>query len=914
MKLPLSSFMFLHLPSIILLSLFHPLLADETFPLKRPACDSNERLALSQFKESLTVAKFACRDPKVASWELHGVEGDCCSWDGVECDSSTGHVIGLNLSSSCLYGSINSTSSLFHLVHLQKLDLSINDFNYSEIPPAIANLSRLTYLKLSNSSFSGQIPSELSQLSNLSILDLSYNVDLFSGGKLIELTNPNLRSLVHNLTSLEQLYLDDVIVSPEALKTLANFSSLKTLSLQYCGLFGEFPPGIFQLPNLQFLDIENNQNLTRIIPEFHSSSPLRSLKLGRTGFSGELPASIGNLNSLNVLDMSYCNFYGSIPSSFASLTQLSSLGLSSNQLTGTLPSWLMNLTNLKRLYLSSNKFQGSIPATISNLRNLEYLDLAANNFTGTVEMDMFLRLRNLTLLLLSFNNLSLILKPSTSVVQKFLVLGFGSCNLTEFPSVLLNQNELQWLDLSYNNIHGLVPKWIWNSSKKTLGYLNLGHNVLTGFEQSPTYLPWSALKIINLQSNNLKGSIPIPPKSTKVYLASDNELTGRIPESICDLNELDTLDLSYNNLSGLLPPCFSNFSSSLSILKLRRNGFHGSIPLAFTRDSNLKMIDLSENQLQGQVPRSLANCSILEHLDLSGNQINDTFPSWLGNLVHLKVVILRANQFHGVINSPELETNLGFPALQIIDLSHNAFSGALPSNYFRTWKAMTFVDMQTLQYMKAHKSVYMESCGWLYDFHYSFVLMNKGTETAYDRIQEFLIAIDLSSNRFEDEIPEVIGNLKSLHSLNLSSNILSGRIPASLGNLKMLESLDLSHNKLSGQIPQELAQLKSLAVFDVSYNHLTGGIPQGEQFGTFNASSFYENSGLCGNPLPHACGRSENSPRTTAIEEDGGSKFEVDWRIVFAGYSTGIAMGVGLGYWFTTSKNNWFVKHFGGSH
>ncbi|KAF3957232.1 hypothetical protein CMV_017730, partial [Castanea mollissima] len=44
------------------------------------------------------------------------------------------HVIELDLSSCNLYGSINSNSSLFHLVHLQSLNLAFNNFNYSQIP------------------------------------------------------------------------------------------------------------------------------------------------------------------------------------------------------------------------------------------------------------------------------------------------------------------------------------------------------------------------------------------------------------------------------------------------------------------------------------------------------------------------------------------------------------------------------------------------------------------------------------------------------------------------------------------------------------------------------------------------------------------------------------------------------------
>ncbi|KAF9665321.1 hypothetical protein SADUNF_Sadunf16G0110600 [Salix dunnii] len=51
----------------------------------------------SQFKESLVIIESACSDPsaypKVASWKVDGESGDCCSWDGVECDRDFGYVI-----------------------------------------------------------------------------------------------------------------------------------------------------------------------------------------------------------------------------------------------------------------------------------------------------------------------------------------------------------------------------------------------------------------------------------------------------------------------------------------------------------------------------------------------------------------------------------------------------------------------------------------------------------------------------------------------------------------------------------------------------------------------------------------------------------------------------------------------------
>ncbi|GAY64354.1 hypothetical protein CUMW_232880, partial [Citrus unshiu] len=111
--------------------------------------------------------------------QLHGPEEaniDCCSWDGVECNENTGHVIKLDLSNSCLQGFINSSSGLFKLVHLEWLDLAFNYFIGSEIPPEIINLSRLSYLNLSSAGFFGQIPSEILELSNLVSLDLCENL------------------------------------------------------------------------------------------------------------------------------------------------------------------------------------------------------------------------------------------------------------------------------------------------------------------------------------------------------------------------------------------------------------------------------------------------------------------------------------------------------------------------------------------------------------------------------------------------------------------------------------------------------------------------------------------------------------------------------------------------------------------
>ncbi|KAJ6980941.1 receptor-like protein 12 isoform X2 [Populus alba x Populus x berolinensis] len=87
----------------------------------------------------------------------------------------TGHVTALDLSCSMLYGTLHPNSTLFSLHHLQKLDLSDNDFNSSHISSRFGQFSNLTHLNLNFSVFAGQVPLEISHLSKLVSLDLSDN-------------------------------------------------------------------------------------------------------------------------------------------------------------------------------------------------------------------------------------------------------------------------------------------------------------------------------------------------------------------------------------------------------------------------------------------------------------------------------------------------------------------------------------------------------------------------------------------------------------------------------------------------------------------------------------------------------------------------------------------------------------------
>ncbi|XP_058111940.1 receptor-like protein 53 [Magnolia sinica] len=784
--------------------------------------------------------------------------------------------------------SANRTRSVCNrkLRSIQKLNLAYNDFDHSPIPSGFEQLTSLTHLNLSWLQFYGQIPLEISGLTTLVSLDLS-EYQYFDGSYYEYLTfeNPNIGEFVQNLSSLRELHLDDVEISargsewglalssalPHLQKLslrycglsgpihpflsnlhflseldltgnnfstvvpnfIGKFSSLTTLRLRNCSLYGKFPESIFRLPNLQTLDVGYNPLLTGEIPP---NNTLRELYLSDTGFCSNLRDSFSNSKLLTMIQLRHCKLAGQFPSWVVNLGKLMYLDLSDNGFSGPLPSLLFSLPSLRGLYLldnqfsgqlsefhnpssslleriklDNNKLEGPIPMSIFELTKLQDLSLSSNNFSGDVDLGLFQNLRNLRALFLSDNNFSIHDGRSNSTSMSFpqiQSLLLRSCNITKFPNILRNQESMHFIDLSNNNINGEIPKWLWK----------LGN----------------------------------------------------------------VLDLSHNHFSGSIPPCLGQISDALIVLNLGGNAFHGPLLQTFKEECTLETLDLNGNQFEGHVPSSLARCKKLEVLNLGNNQIHDTFPFWIENLSQLHILILGSNKFHGTIGHPQ--ANHTFPLLQIFDLSDNSFTGKLSSNMFRSWKAMMETKSQSQFLSKTFGNGYYQD---------KVTIVSKGLEMELVKILTAFTVVDLSNNQFHGDIPESVGNLKSLIVLNISYNHFTGRIPASFENIKALESLDLSHNNVSGEIPWQLKKLNFLAVLDLSQNLLVGSIPQGQQFNTFTNKSFLGNSGLCGTPLSKKCEHVEAHASPPSAQSE--SKY--DWKPMWIGFGIGYGVGMGILYW-----------------
>ncbi|XP_049409476.1 receptor-like protein Cf-9 [Solanum stenotomum] len=819
-------------------------------------CPKDQALSLLQFKHMFTInpdASYNCYDytgiqsyPRTLLWNK---STDCCSWDGVHCDKTTGKVIELDLRCSQLQGKFHSNSSLFQLFNLKRLDLSYNDFTRSLISPKFGEFSSLTHLVLSRSSFAGLIPSEISHLSKLHVLRIGDQYGLSLGPHNFEL-------LLKNLTQLRELNLHSVDIS----STIPlNFSSyLINIRLPYTELCGVLPERVFHLSDLEFLYLYENPQLTVRFPttKWNSSASLMMLYLYSVNITGRIPESFSHLTSLHELYMSDSNLSGPIK-----------------------PLW--NLTNIEFLDLGNNHLEGPISCQLSIFEKLKELSLRNNNLDGGLEF-------------LSFN------KSLTQLEY----LKFSSNYLTgHIPPNVSGLPNLKQLYLSSNNLSGTIPSWIF--SLPSLTVLDLGNNTFSGKIQE---FKSNTLSQVYLNQNQLVGPIPnslLNQPSLRILLLSHNNINGHIALEICNLKELIVLNLRRNNLEGTIPQCLGVMNENLWNLDLSKNSLSGTINTTFGIGNYLTVISLYGNKLTGKVPRSLINCKYLTLLDLGNNQLNDTFPNWLGDLPGLQILSLRSNKLHGPIKSSE-NTNL-FPQLQIMDLSSNGFSGNLPNSLFGNLQAMKEIDesTRTPQYVSDPYANYYDYLTTIttkgHDYDSAPILATNMIIDLSKNIFEGHIpsiigdlvglrTLNLSHNVLEGHIPASFKNLSVLESLDLSSNNISGEIPQQLASLTFLEVLNLSHNHLVGCIPRG----KQFDTFEnTSYQGNDGlrGLPPSRDC-------------VRDDRVPQA-----TTPAEQDQEEEEEDSPMISWQAVLMGYGCGLVIGLSIIYiMYSTQYPAWFSR------
>ena len=218
-----------------------------------------------------------------------------------------------------------------------------------DIPTELGNLSNLQRLSLSRNQLTGDIPRELGDLSNLQGLWLHGN----------QLTG----ELPHSLTGLTVLmgftfHNNSGLCAPvdEAFQTW--LQSVSSVGGSSCAPMdsAEDRAALVELYNATGgASWTNNTNWLsdRPIREWYgvSNDPdglVSQLLLGGNQLAGDIPTELGNLSNL-----AWLSLWG-------------------NQLTGEIPTELGNLSNLAWLYLSGNQLTGCVPAGLWDVPNNDF--------------------------------------------------------------------------------------------------------------------------------------------------------------------------------------------------------------------------------------------------------------------------------------------------------------------------------------------------------------------------------------------------------------------------------------------------------------------------------------------------------------------------------------------------------------
>ncbi|KAK7373841.1 hypothetical protein VNO80_07261 [Phaseolus coccineus] len=742
---------------------------------------------------------------------------DCCKWDRVECNSTSGRVVKLDLSRGINYPA---------------LGLWLLNYSHFLVFEDMKNLN------LSSNDISSCVETEALGLNHLEILDLSYNFGV------------NILSCVLESSSLKVLYLKTNKLDATSYQGLfSKLINLEVVDMTMCEFSDDddIASALSALPSLKSLNLEFCTQLNR--RSLHSFSKLKTLEildLAMVEFEDSNLHSSGRFHHLslnvflNMVQESYENVlrhhltttnnwkYHADKEEFAWPSNLQFLGLSGNNFSNEVFSSLSGLRHLKFLDISRNQLKGSLDISGLSSSNLEILDFSQNDITNFVVNQDWPGLKMLKELSISYNEFKGPLQPYFANFSSLRKLNLSNNNFTgNIGSSLASLTSLEYLAFDGNQFEVPISFTLFfNHSNLKFIYGNGNKVILDSHSSMKKWVPKFQLQVLSLSSTTESHSLPIPSflhyQYNLTYLDFTGcKLEGEFPKWLLENNtkmtylvlkncsftqfqppsyphlHLAEMKVSDNSISGQITRYnISSFFPNLEILDMSENAINGSIPREFGRMKLLQTLDLSNNHLSGEIPHELSNMSSLQTLDLSHNQLTKfIFGVGHQSTGSISSLDISNNQLVGKI--PSLIKNMS--GLEHLSMSNNHFEGSIP---------LELAELKNLIYLDLSQN---NLIGVIPPF------VNSSVNT-----------IHLNNNHLSGLSKRTFRGSSSLKLLELSHNEVTHSIQDMVEDLSFteLKILLLKGNHFNGDIPSQLCKLKDLSILDLSQNNLTGVIPK----------------------------------------------------------------------------------------
>ena len=489
------------------------------------------------------------------------------------------------------------------LPKLEYYNLSENDLfdmpNFSYYTPNLKtllingnNLSRGRFpngdIKTANTQLNSNLPSSLLTLNISGCFSDSENIHL-------ESACPNLLELTMNsyYNQFSQRSMTSLGPSPSVSNTVIKYivrnQSFKYLSSSVC-----------DLENLKDIDMTNNNILGRENPDSSNTTPipitLNSQNLMNLSMTGNKNNLISVAGVPTIITYTHQNGKGllggdsqnNINSIFdASNTLLRDINLFQTDVTGNINQAFQNLPSLINMDARFSRLSG----------NLE-----DNSFSGTPKLEVF--------------------RISNGLFDSNDFFSATSQNGSVFSSTPLLRELFIY---SNRGIKGVLPNFSNNTNIRTLFISGTG---ITG--NVPLFSNNPLLNVLSLADNELSGSIPsFENNIIRLINLSKNLLDGDFSTTNLVCPRLLVLNFSYNSLIGNIPN-FNN-CNNLVTLNLQNNNLSGYTSGSFSQLTSIATIDLSQNSLNATNAESIINDLIINYntkqrsnvsVNMSGNNFD----------------------------------------------------------------------------------------------------------------------------------------------------------------------------------------------------------------------------------------------------------------------------------------------------